>query len=415
MAEAEPRSGVGGAAAGEGPLAGVRVLDVTHVMAGAWCGLLLAEMGADVVKLERPGRGDDFRRRLGDGQRGFEPFSAVNHSKRSLALDLKRPEGAEVLRRLAAGADVLVENYRPGTLERLGLGFRDLSRANPRLVYASISGFGATGPWRDRGGFDLMAQGLAGLMSLTGEPGGQPVKVGVPIADLTAGSLAALGILSALVARARTGRGQHVDTSLFEAALSTTVWESALYFGLGVVAKPEGSAHRLAAPYEAFRTRDGHLTLGAANQATFERLCAALGREDLLADPRFAGPVERLAHRRELAAILQAIFETGTTAHFVDRLNAAGVPAGPVLALDEVFRQPQVAARAMVASLPRPEGGSDHVLGPPVKLSDTPWRARHAAPALGAHSREVLAEAGVAADEIEALVRSGVVGVPPAG
>lgn len=401
----------------DGPLAGVRVLDATHVMAGAYCGLLLAQMGADVVKIERPGSGDDFRRIQGrTGSRGgFQPFAAVNHSKRSLALDLRAPRGAELFARLAERADVVVENFRPGVLERLGLGYEALARRNPALVYCSISGFGATGPYRDRGGFDLMAQGMSGIMSLTGEPERPPIKVGVPIADLNAACFGALGVLGACFERLRSGRGQHVDTSLYEGALAYTVWESAMLFGAGAVAGPLGSAHRLAAPYQAFPTSDGFLTLGAANQANWERLCAALGRPDLRDDARFAGPLERLAEREVLAGVLEEIFRRDTTAAWVERLNAAGVPAGPILAMDAVYEDPQARARKMAVETRRRDGGTERHIGVPVKLSRTPWAVRSAAPELGEHSDAVLAEYGIGAEEIASLREAGIVSGPSRG
>ena len=253
------------------PLEGVVVLDCTQVMAGPFCTLLLADMGADVIKVERPDGGDDSRRMGPPFIEGrAAAFLAINRNKRSLALNLRSSEGKDVLKRLAKRADVMVENYRPGALERLGLGYRDISSINPSIVYCSISGFGQTGPYRERGGFDLVAQGMSGLMSVTGTPDGPPAKVGVPITDLTAGMYAAYGILSAYVHRLRTGEGQWVDTSLLEAGMAYTFWESSVYFATGQIPGPLGSAHRLSAPYQALRTRDGYLTLGAATQSTWE-------------------------------------------------------------------------------------------------------------------------------------------------
>lgn len=394
--------------AGPGPLAGVVVLDVTHVMAGSYCGLLLAEMGADVIKLERAGGGDDLRRNQELSKGVFRPYDAVNHGKRSLVLDLRDPRGAEVLRRLAERADVFVENYRPGTLARHGVGAEGLRARNPRLVTCSISGFGATGPYAERPGFDLVAQAMAGIMSLTGEPGRPPVVAGVPLADLNAGVFAALGILSALWHRERTGEAQHVDTSLFEAALAYTIWESALWFDLGEVPGPAGRSHRLGAPYGAFRTRDGHLMIGAGTQPNWERLCRALGRPHLAEDPRFRTPLDRIAHKEALTAVLESRLDEDTSAAWTDVLLAEGVPCGPVQTLDAAHADPQAGARAMAVSLGEIDGRERKVVGAPVKLSRTPWRVRGRAARYGEHGEPVLREMGFREEEIASLRSAGV-------
>jgi crotonobetainyl-CoA:carnitine CoA-transferase CaiB-like acyl-CoA transferase len=393
-----------------GPLQGVRVLDVTHVMAGSFCTMLLADMGADVVKVERPGRGDETRG-FG-GSTTFQPFVAVNRNKRALALDVSDPRGAEILRRLAAQADVFVENFRPGAMSRRGLGYEDLRAAHASLVYCSISGFGATGPYRERGGFDLVAQGMSGIMSFTGQPGGPPVKAGVPVADLSAGMYGANGILAAYIHRLRTGQGQFVDTSLLEGAIAYTAWESAIYFATGEVAEPTGSAHRLSAPYEALPTADGWLVVGAANQSTWERLCGVVGPE-LMEDPRFAVPRARLAHRHELAGVLEAIFEQEDTATWIERLLAAGVPCGPVYRMDEVYRDPHVLARDMVVATDHPIAGRTRHIGVPVKLSATPGSVYRPAPLLGEHSEEVLLEYGIDPAEVKRLEHAGIVAQGP--
>ncbi|HEY7676989.1 MAG TPA: CoA transferase, partial [Candidatus Methylomirabilis sp.] len=314
-----------------GPLEGVVVLEAAQIMAGPFCGLLLADMGADVIKVERPGTGDDTRR-MGPAFIGGEAaaFLAINRNKRSVVLNLKTQPGREAFRRLAARADALVENYRPGTLDGLGLGYQALQALNPRLIYCSISAFGQTGPYSGRGGFDLVAQGMSGLMSVTGEPGRPPVKVGVPITDLNAGMYGAYGILCAYIHRLKTGRGQRVDTSLLEGGIAYTFWESATYWSTGEVPGPLGSAHRLSAPYQALRTKDGYLNIGAANQATWEALCAALGRPGLADDPRFKAPTDRRAHYRELGDLLESILAHEATAHWLDLFERAGVPAGPL-------------------------------------------------------------------------------------
>jgi len=392
----------------EGPLAGVFVLDVTHVMAGSYCGLLLSEMGADVVKIERAGGGDDLRRSQTLAGGSFRPYDAVNHGKRSLALDLRDPRGAEVLRRLADRADVLVENYRPGKLADLGVGPEALRARNPCLVTCSITGFGASGPEAREPGFDLVAQGAAGIMSLTGEPGRPPVVAGVPLSDLNAGSFAALGIVSALLERERSGEGQHVDTSLFEAALAYTVWESATWFDTGAVPGPAGSSHRLGSPYAAFATADGHLTLGAATQSNWERLCRAIGREDLLTDERFANGRGRLQNKEALSAELERVFAEDTTERWLAGLRSEGVPCGPVRSIAEAHASPQARAREMSISLGELDGRERFVLGVPAKLSRTPWLVRGRVSAYGEDGATVLRAAGFSDGEIAALTEAGV-------
>jgi crotonobetainyl-CoA:carnitine CoA-transferase CaiB-like acyl-CoA transferase len=381
-----------------GALEGLRVLELTHVMAGPFCGQVLADMGADVIKVEPPGRGDSSRRSM-----GTSAFLAVNRNKRSLALDLKDPAHRDAFLRLADRADVVLENNRPGVVARLGVDYETLSARNPRLIYASISGFGQTGPYAQRAGYDLIAQGLSGVMSVTGEPGGDPVKCGVPVGDLSAGLFCAVGILSALAARERTGRGQQIDTSLFEGALALSVWEAAELFSTGRVPQKLGSAHRVNAPYQALRTADGYLTVAGNSQAHWERLCAVIGREELVADARFASNADRMANRPELAAELEAALAARGTDEWVAALEAAGIAAGPIHDYGEVFADPHTRAREMEVTMEHPEEGSVRGLGIPVKLSGTPGSVRRAAPLLGQHSAEVLREAGFGEAEIEAL------------
>ena len=391
-------------------LDGVRVLDVSQVMAGPFCCLLLADMGADVIKVEKPNGGDDSRRMGPPFLNGESAaFLAINRNKRGLALDLKQPQGQALILRLAAWADVVVENFRPGTLDALGLGYEALSAQHPELIYCSISGFGQTGPYRERGGYDLVAQGMSGIMSVTGHAGQPPVKVGVPITDLNAGMYAAYGILCAYISRLRSGRGQLVDTSLFEAGLAYTVWESAGYFATGQTPPPMGSAHRSAAPYQAFRTADGYFTVGAANQANWEKLCQALGRPDLLSDPRFRDNPTRTTRAAELAAELEKVFVTRRTAEWLELLGPSGMPAGPINDMAAVYADPQTQAREMVVALDHPTAGRVRHIGVPVKLSETPGAIRRAAPTLGQHTDEVLAELGLAPDEVRALRAGGVV------
>jgi formyl-CoA transferase len=375
-------------------LTGLRVLELTQVMAGPFCGQVLADMGADVIKVEPPDGGDQSRRSLGFSMRGEDTaaFLAVNRNKRSVALDLKDPGRRELFYRLVKTADVLIENYRPGVAARLGVDYETLEAINPRLIYASISGFGQTGPYAMRPGFDLIAQGLAGVMSVTGEPGGDPVKCGIPISDLSSGLFCAVAILSAYVARERTGRGQRIDTSLFEGALALSIWESAELWATGRTPGRLGSAHRLTAPYQALRTRDGHITVGGNNQRLWERTCAAIGRSDLVDDPRFATNADRMENRAELEAELESALAARDTDDWVATLEAAGVPVGPIHDYREVFEDPHTLAREMKVEVEHPVEGTIPALGIPVKLSDTPGSVRRAAPLLGEHTEEVLRE-----------------------
>ncbi|MCL5775988.1 CoA transferase [Limibaculum sp. FT325] len=391
-----------------GPLVGCRVVELAHVMAGPVCGLMLADMGADVIKLEKP-NGDDTRRMVPPQINGESAaYMMMNRGKRGLALDLKAPEAADALRRLLRGADVVIENYRAGTMEKLGLGYESLRAENPGLIYVSISGFGRSGPYADRGGFDLIAQGMSGLMSITGEGTGRPpVKVGAPVSDITAGILAAMGVSAAYAHKLRTGQGQVVDTSLFEAAITHTYWQSAIAFATGEAPGPMGSAHPLNAPYQAFETADGWVNVGAANQRNWERLVAILGAPGLAADPRFATNAERMAHRVELEAALNAILRTRPTAAWLAEFDAGGLPAGPVLDVRQMHADPQTRARDMVVATDHPVAGRVEAIGLPVKFSATPGGSTRPAPLLGQHTREILAEAGYAPAEIEAMIGSG--------
>ena len=392
------------------PLEGMVVIDCTQIMAGPFCSLLLADMGADVIKVEKPNGGDD-NRRMGPPfiHRRSAAFLAINRNKRSLALDLRSEDGKLVFNRLVERADVVVENYRPGAMDRLGLGYQELSKIKPAIVYCSISGFGQTGPYRERGGFDLVAQGMSGLMSVTGTPGGPPVKVGVPITDLTAGMYGAYGILSAYIHRLRTGEGQMVDTSLMEAGTAYTFWESSVYFATGQVPGPLGSAHRLSAPYQALRTKDGYINIGAATQPTWEGLCRAIGREEFIADPRFTTIGDRKEREQELAALLEETLSQEGNQHWMEVFDGAGVPCGPINDLQQVYSDPQVQARQMLVELEDPELGRLKNIGIPVKLSLTPGSIRRRAPDLGEHSREVLLEAGFSDGEVARLIVANVV------
>ena len=396
-----------------GPLSGVKVLDLTQIMAGPMCTMLLADMGADVIKIERPGTGDDTRRmgsRLtGDISGGF---LALNRNKRSITLDLRSDDGKAVFRRMAETADIVVENFRPGVMDRLGLGYETLSEINARLIYASISGFGGTGPYRNRGGFDLVAQGMSGLMSVTGFPGGPPAKVGVPITDIGAGSFTAFGILAAYIHAQKTRQGQKVDGSLLEAGIAFTVWESSEYFANGEIPGPLGSAHRVNAPYQALRTSDGYINIGAASQPTWEQFCRAIGQDALIEDPRYLEPNDRKAREVELAELLEDILMEHTTDYWMEQLEAAGVVAGPIYDMEQVYSDEQVLAREMRVTLDDEELGTLQNIGVPVKLSATPGSIRQRGPALGQHSREILREHGYTEAEVEKLVEAGTVTTP---
>ena len=394
-----------------GPLSGMRVIELAHVMAGPVCGLMLADMGADVIKVEKAGGGDDARRFVPPDING-EPaaFMMLNRNKRGIVLDLKRDEARSVLLRMVQCADCLIENYRLGTMEKLGLGYEALRGVNPGLIYCEISGFGRTGPLADRGGFDLIAQGMGGLMAITGEgPGRPPVKVGAPVSDITAGILAAMGCAAAYAQKLRTGQGQKVDTSLFEAAITQTYWQSAIAFATGASPGPMGSAHPLNAPYQAFRTADGWVNLGAANQANWERMLKVIGAPELNADARFASNRDRMANREGLAETLDAYFAKRTTAEWIAALEAVGVPAGPVLSIAEMHAHQQTAARDMVIETEHPHAGRVKAIGMPVKFSGAPGGRSRPAPLYGEHSREVLAEHGYTADEIGRLISGGAV------
>ncbi|MGZ5064422.1 MAG: CaiB/BaiF CoA transferase family protein [Usitatibacter sp.] len=395
---------------GTGALAGMRVLELSQIMAGPTAGMMLADMGADVVKVEKLPGGDDTRGYAEPRVNGVSaPFLALNRNKRGIALNLKHPRGREVLLRLVTDADVLTENYRRGTLEKMGVGYDVLSRANPGLIYCAISGYGRDGPFADKGGFDLIAQGFAGLMSITGEPGRPPAKSGTPVADINAGMLAVIGITAAYVHKLKTGQGQVVDTSLMEAALQQTYWHSAIYFATGQSPGPSGSAHVLTAPYQAFKAKDGWINIGGANQANWERIADALGQPQWRDDARFATNADRMRNLPALVEAMNAVLSTRTRAEWLATLDAVGVPAGPVHSIGEAVDHPQVRARGMVVELDHPQAGPTQALGCPVHFSATPTSITRPSPLLGEHTREVLTEAGYTAGEIDELIAAGVV------
>ena len=375
-----------------GALSHIKVVDLTSNLSGPYCAMLLADQGADVIKVERKGAGDVLRQTPPFVNGESAPFMLWNRNKRSIELDLKDPDDQAVCKQLAAEADIFIENYRPGVAARLGLGYDDLSRDNPRLIYCSISGFGQTGPYAPRGGFDLIAQAMSGLMAIAGDEEGPPHRLPIAISDTSAGMFAAVGVLSALAAREQTGRGQQVDVSLYESAISKCVYEAAYYFATDERPAKLGQQHRGSSPYQVFETKDGWLVLGAAQQNLWRKACRVLDCEELIDDPRFKTKADRVANNKALVAILQARFSTATSQEWFDLLDAENIPAGPVQYHDEVFHDPHVLARDMVVEVEHPVAGRHRTLGTPVKLSETPGAVRRPAPTLGEHSGEIRAE-----------------------
>jgi crotonobetainyl-CoA:carnitine CoA-transferase CaiB-like acyl-CoA transferase len=392
-----------------GPLVGMRVIDLSHVMAGPTCARMLADMGADVVKVENANGGDDTRRMLPPDIKG-EPaaYMMMNRNKRGIVLDLKTPAGREALKRLLKTADALIENYRHDTLDKLGLGYEALRKINPGLIYCALSGFGRTGPYATQGGYDLIAQGMSGLMAITGEgPGRPPVKVGSPACDITAGIIGAMAVCAAYAHKLKTGEGQFVDTSLFEAGITLTYWQSAISLATGESPGPMGSRHPLNGPYQAFETSDGYINVGASNQKMYPILCEVLGCPELGRDPRFVTGRDRMGNLDTLIDLLNARFRQRTTAEWLERLEAAGIPSGPVLSIRDMLKHPQTRARDMVVAVDHPIAGRVETIGVPAKFSATPTEVSRPAPLFGQHTREVLTEAGFSRTEIEALFAEG--------
>jgi len=394
-----------------GPLAGIKVIELAHIMAGPTCGLMLADMGADVIKVEKVPGGDDSRRFLPPDIGGeAASFMMMNRNKRGIAINLKELNGKQVLQHIIKTADVIIENYRMDTMDKLGLGYDDLKQINPGLIYCAISGFGRTGPYAERGGFDLIAQGMSGLMSITGEgPDRPPVKMGAPITDITAGILGAMAVSAAYVHKLKTGEGQKIDTSLFEAGIVHTYWQSAIGLATGVAPGPMGSAHPLNGPYQAFKTSDGWITLGAANQKNWISMLDVLGAPEISDDPRFRENVDRMAHLKELEDVLSPILAEHSTDDWLKRLQEVGVPAGPVLNVNQMHEDPHTRARDMIVEVEHSRLGPVKTIGLPVKFSKTPGRVATGAPVYGQHTREVLAEYEYGEEEISDLLASGAV------
>jgi crotonobetainyl-CoA:carnitine CoA-transferase CaiB-like acyl-CoA transferase len=391
------------------PLDGFRVLDLTRYLSGPYCSLVLAELGADVIKIEQPVTGDDAR--LMAPQVGGEsyPFAMPNRSKRSVSVDLKTSRGRELFLEVAAGSDLVMENFRPDVAARLGIDYDAVRQVRADILYCSISGFGQTGPYRDRPGFDIMAQGVGGFLRMTGQPDGRPTKMGIAINDIAAGSTAIYSVLAAQMVRQRTGQGQYMDISLVDAGLAWTIWESGAFFGSGEIPQPSGTRHRRSTPYAAFRTSDGYVTIGAINDRLWLRLLTdVLDRSDWASDDRYATMPDRMANIDDLEADIEAITSTRTTSEWVERLDRAGVPGGPVLSYDQTLSDPHVLDRGMVVDLEHPVMGPTRTIAPPTKFSDLDYSVRGPAPWLGQHTAEVLREAGIADDEIEQLFADGV-------
>jgi crotonobetainyl-CoA:carnitine CoA-transferase CaiB-like acyl-CoA transferase len=392
------------------PLGGIRIVDLTRVLAGPYASLLLADMGAEVIKVEEPGRGDDTRAwpPFAGGESTY--FMSVNRGKKSLTLNLKAEGGRTVLRRLLEGADVLLENFRPGTLARLGFGYGAVRAWNPRLVYCSISGFGESGPEAWRPGYDLVVQGESGIMDLTGFPDGPPVKVGTSIADLAAGTMAAHGVVLSLFARERTGRGQKVEIAMIEVMAALLTYQGQAYFATGASPTRRGNQHPSIVPYEVFEATDGYLTVGVANNSLWGRFCQAVERLDLAADPRFDSEARRVEHRATLVPLLAATFRTRPVAEWIERLGRVGVPAGKIKAVGEVLESEHLRARGTIVSLTHPTAGPMRMVGPPIRLSETPAAGATPAPRLGEHTTEILGKlCGYSGDEIASLLAEGAV------
>ena len=386
-------------------------------MAGPTCGLMLADLGAEVIKVEKYPNGDDARNYKADKTTGANAalaglppsFMMLNRGKQSIALDIKHPKGREVLMRMVRQSDVLTENFRPGTLDKLGLGYTALSEVNPALIYASVSGYGLRGPLAEKGGFDLIAQAFAGIISVTGEPGRPPVKPGVSTADINAGILAVVGILAAYVHRLKTGQGQRVETSLMQAAMQQTYWLAAAYFATGISGQPLGTAHPVIAPYQCFECADGSIALGGANETNWKRICEVLGHPEWLTDARFDDGGKRLKNRLVLETLMNPIFKQHSRAHWIAAFDAVGVPVGPVQSVGEALDHPQALAVDMVIEADAPQGGRRMALGLPLQLDGTNQPNRSAPPRVGQHTAQVLGRFGFEKEEIATLLKDAAV------
>ena len=393
-------------------LEGITVIDCSQILAGPFCSMLLADHGARVIKVEKPNGGDDVRGWgppfIGDDS---SAFVQLNRNKESISLDIKEKSGKEILKKLIKTADVLIENSRVGTMDKLGFGYDDVKKINSKIIYCSITGFGSEGPYSKRGGFDLIAQGMSGLMSITGHPDSPPAKVGVPIADLNTGMFAMQGILSAYIHRLKKNEGQYMEVSLLESALAYTMYESSIYFTTGKISTPDGSAHRLTAPYQAFKTKDGYINIGAANQSNWERLLNVLGLENLNKDPDFSDSKSRQVNRKKLEKILEKIFITKSSKEWIKMLIESSIPSGPIYNMKEVWEDEQVKYRKMDVKLDHPKQKKSRNIGVAVKLSKTPGKIKTPAPLYGEHSSKILKELGYSEDEIKNLINLNISGM----
>ena len=400
------------AAGARQPLSGIRVLDLTRVMAGPYCTMMLGDMGADVVKIEQPGKGDDTRPWgppfLGPAEESAY-FLSINRNKRSITVNLKDERGKEIVRRIARGADVVVENFSPGTAGRLGLGYEELRELKPDLVYCSISGFGQDGPAFDRPAYDLVVQGMSGMMSITGPAEGLPTKMGVPIADMTSGMFAAYAVVNALFHRERTGEGQYIDTSMLGGQVALLVYYAVGYLATGEVPHRQGNRHQTVVPYDTFATADGHVNVAIGNEVLWRRFCEAFGLTEAAADPRFTSNASRMAHLGPLYEAIEGVLTRHMSAEVLARLDAAGVPAGPINSIDQVFAEPQTLHLGLKERVPHPTVDELYLPGVPYRLRGTPCVTRLAPPTLGQHTAEVLAELGYDAREIDGLREGGAV------
>jgi crotonobetainyl-CoA:carnitine CoA-transferase CaiB-like acyl-CoA transferase len=393
------------------PLAGVKVLELSQIMAGPTCGLMLSDMGADVIKVEKWPGGDDARgySKASDGAAMAPSFMMINRGKRSLAVDIRTPQGQAVVKRLVQGADVLTENFRMGALEKQGLGYDELSKVNPALIYCSINGYGRMGPMAAKGGFDLILQAFSGLMSVTGEVGGKPVKTGNSVADMNAGLIGAFGILAAYIQRLKTGKGSRVDTSLLQSSVHQMMWFAAGYFSAGIIAKPNGTAHPLIAPYETFACSDGDIAIGGANQSNWERIARLLGHAEWIEDKRFIDGATRLANRQVLADLITLQLRHKTVSQWVAELDAAGIPAGPVNNVAQALENEQTKAVSMVIDVDHPGGKKGRAIGSPLHINGESLAKTNAPPTVGQHTEIVLAEFGFTSDEIAGLINDSIV------
>ena len=392
-----------------GALEGLRVVELGNFLAAPYCTMILADFGAEVIKIEPPGGGDSGRKTPPFANGESAGFMAVNRNKLGVTANLKTDAGVEIARRLATSSDVLVENLRLGTLAGFGLGYEDLSKLNQGLVYCSCSGFGQEGSGRDRAGLDLIAQGMSGIISVTGEPGGPPMRPGLPVVDLMTATYAACAILAALQARSAGGKGQYIDIDLFSTGLAASPWETAQYLATGEIPGPLGSAHRILAPYQVFAASDGHFTVGVVSQRLWLKFCRIAGLERLVDDPRFIDNAARKANESELAGIIDAVTRKRRLEEWLAEFEEAGIPAGPINDYGEALADPQVGANRLVREVDSPVSGRQRVVGPPYRLSETPASVRRAAPGLGEHTDEVLASLGYEPAEIDALRRQGVI------